>query len=140
MSGTGDYSLNASKDIGMGVTDLALACGSEPVVDAVCTAVVGSARIGLVFDAASDREDRSSDATLGTHDSRSLKKTMAASCALISTESCHIATYCISSRTCLLHASETLSFLILFGSFNFPIFSLFCKIEGHSRNIIRRLW
>ena len=45
----------------MGVTDLALACGSEPVVDAVGIAVVGSARTGRVHDAGSAREDRSSD-------------------------------------------------------------------------------
>ena len=57
----GDYSLNASKDIGMGVTDFALACGPEPVVVGVCTAVDGSARTGRVLDAGSAREDRSSD-------------------------------------------------------------------------------
>ena len=34
---------------------------SEPAVDAVCIAVVGSARSGHVFDAGPDREDRSSD-------------------------------------------------------------------------------
>ena len=45
----------------VGVTDLAFTCGSEPVVDAVCTAVVGSARTGRVLNAGSDREDRSSD-------------------------------------------------------------------------------
>ena len=45
----------------MGFSDLALACGSESVVDAVCTAVVGSARTGRVHDAFSDREDTSSD-------------------------------------------------------------------------------
>ena len=56
-----ESSLNASKDLGMGVNDLALACGSEPVADAVCTAVVGPARTGRVLDAGSDREDRSSD-------------------------------------------------------------------------------
>ena len=39
-----EFSVNLSADIGLGVTDLALACGSEPVVDA-----------------GSDREDRSSD-------------------------------------------------------------------------------
>ena len=61
LRGMGDYSLNASKDIGMGVTHFALTCGSEPVVDAVCFAVVGCARTGRVFDAGSDREDRSSD-------------------------------------------------------------------------------
>ena len=48
----------------MGVTDLALTCGSEPVMDAVCTAVVGSARTGRVLDAG-----------------------------IISAESCHIATF-----------------------------------------------
>ena len=53
-------SLNASKDIGMGGTDFALTCGPEPVMDAVCTAVVRSARTGRVLDAGSDREDRSS--------------------------------------------------------------------------------
>ena len=45
----------------MGVTDLALNCGSVPAMDVVCTAVVGSARTGRVLDAGSDREDRSSD-------------------------------------------------------------------------------
>ena len=45
----------------MGVTGVPLARGSEPVVDAVCTAVVGPARTGRVLDAGSDREDRSSD-------------------------------------------------------------------------------
>ena len=45
----------------MGFSDLALACGSESVVDAVCTAVVGSARTGRVRGAFSDREDTSSD-------------------------------------------------------------------------------
>ena len=48
------------KNIGMGVTDLAVACGSEPVVGGVCTAVVGSARNSRVLDAGSAREDRSS--------------------------------------------------------------------------------
>ena len=61
LRGMGDYSLNAPKDIGLGVTDLALACGLEPLMDAVCTAVVGSARTGPELDAGSDREDRSSD-------------------------------------------------------------------------------
>ena len=45
----------------MGVADFALTCGLEPVMDAVCAAVVGSARTGSVLDAGSDREDRSSD-------------------------------------------------------------------------------
>ena len=35
--------LNASKDIGMGLTDIAPTRESEPVMDAVHTAVVGSA-------------------------------------------------------------------------------------------------
>ena len=44
------------------ITDFALACGSEPVVDAVCTAVDGSALTGCELDAGSDScEDRSSD-------------------------------------------------------------------------------
>ena len=30
-----ESSLNASKDVGMGGADLALICGSEPVIDAV---------------------------------------------------------------------------------------------------------
>ena len=60
LSGMGS-SLFASKDIGMGGTDLALTCGSEPEVDAVCTAVVGSSCTGRVLDAGSDREDRSFD-------------------------------------------------------------------------------
>ena len=58
----------------MGVTDLALGCESEPVMDAVCTAVFGPARTGHVLDAGSDREDRSTYATLATHDGHSLKK------------------------------------------------------------------
>ena len=53
-------SLNASKYSGMGITDRALTCESEPVMDAARTAVVGSART-RVLDAGSDREDRSSD-------------------------------------------------------------------------------
>ena len=57
--GMRDCSLNASKDFGLGVTDLAVAYGSEPMVDAVCTAVVGSARTGRVLEAGSAREDRS---------------------------------------------------------------------------------
>ena len=57
LRGMRDYSFNASKDIGMGVTDLALACGSEPVFDAVFAAVVGSARTGRLLDAGSGRED-----------------------------------------------------------------------------------
>ena len=61
LRGTGDYSFNASKDIGVGVTDLALTSGSEPEVDAVYSAVVGSARTGRVLDASSAREDRSFD-------------------------------------------------------------------------------
>ena len=48
LSGMGSL-FDASKDIGMGVTDLAFACGPEPVVDEVCTAVVGSARTGRVL-------------------------------------------------------------------------------------------
>ena len=58
-SGMGS-SLNASKDIGMGVIDLAPICESEPVMDTVCAAVAGLAR-ARVLDAGSDREDRSSD-------------------------------------------------------------------------------
>ena len=61
LSGMG-YSLNASKDIFMGVTNFALTCGSDPVMDTVCIAVVvGSARTGRVLDAGSDREVRSPD-------------------------------------------------------------------------------
>ena len=37
--GMGDWTLNASKDIGMGVTVLTLTGGSEPVIDAGYTAV-----------------------------------------------------------------------------------------------------
>ena len=43
------------------ITDLALACGSESVMDIVCAAAVGSARTGRELDAGSAREDRSSD-------------------------------------------------------------------------------
>ena len=60
LAGTGS-SLNASNDIGMGVTDFAPICNSELVMDTVCTAVVGSERTCRVLDAGSDREDRSSD-------------------------------------------------------------------------------
>ena len=60
LSGMGS-SLNGSKDIGTGGTDCALIRGSEPVMDAVGTALVGSVRIGHVLHARSDREDRSSD-------------------------------------------------------------------------------
>ena len=55
LRGLGDYSLNASTDIGMGVIDLALTCGSEPEVDAVFTAVVFSDRTSRVLDAGSGR-------------------------------------------------------------------------------------
>ena len=44
-----------------GVSDLALTCGSEPVMDSVCCSGLGSSRTGRVLDAGSDREDRSSD-------------------------------------------------------------------------------
>ena len=57
----GDYSLNTSKDIDMGVIDLAHTCGSEPVVDGLRTAVVGSDRTSRVLDASSGREDESSN-------------------------------------------------------------------------------
>ena len=53
--------LSMSKDIGIGITDLALTCGSEQVFDEVRTAVLGSARTGRVNDKGSDREDTSSD-------------------------------------------------------------------------------
>ena len=43
----------------MEVADTALACGSEPLVDAVCAAVVGSVHTGRVFDAWCAHEDRS---------------------------------------------------------------------------------
>ena len=43
------------KNFGMGITDFALACGSEPVVDVVYSAVIGSIRSGHVLD--TDRED-----------------------------------------------------------------------------------
>ena len=76
-------SLNASKDIGVGVTDLALACGSEPVAGAVCTAVVGSARTGRVLDAGSAHKDRSSDAWSVGDTRQSLSEMMTASCTLI---------------------------------------------------------
>ena len=61
LRGVGDYVLNASKDTGMVVADLAPTCESEPVVDAVCAAEVGSDRPGRVLDRGSAREDRSSD-------------------------------------------------------------------------------
>ena len=60
MSGMGS-SLNASKATAMQVADFALICGSEPVINAVCSAVVVLARTGRVVDSGSDREDRSSD-------------------------------------------------------------------------------
>ena len=44
---------------GMGVTDFAPVCESEPVVDAICTGVVSSART-RALGAGYDREDRSS--------------------------------------------------------------------------------
>ena len=90
LSGAGS-SLNASKDVGMGVTDLALVCGSEPVMDAGNTAVVGSA-CPCVFEAGSDCEDRSSDVCYvgDTLWSFSVKKHHLA--LVISAESCHIAT------------------------------------------------
>ena len=80
------------------------------MVDAVCTAVDGSARTGCVLDASSAREDRSSDVRYvgDTHDSDSLKKMMTASYTpIISAQeherlpscstSCHIATCSFSS-------------------------------------------
>ena len=57
LRGMGDYSLNRQRIL---IWEL-LTCGSEPVIDAVCTAVVGSARTGRTLDAGSAREDRSSD-------------------------------------------------------------------------------
>ena len=72
LSGVGEYSLKASKDIGMGVA--ALACGSEPLVDAVCAAMVVSARTGRVLNAGSAGTDLPTYATLATHGCRSLKK------------------------------------------------------------------
>ena len=68
-SGMGS-SLNASKDIGIGVTDFALTCESEPEMDAVCAAVVGSDRTGR----SSARKDLPTYATLATDDSHSLEK------------------------------------------------------------------
>ena len=59
LSGMGS-SLNASKGVRMGVTGLAPICTSEPVLDAGCTAVIGSART-RALDAGSAREGRSSD-------------------------------------------------------------------------------
>ena len=57
----GDYGVNASRDIDMEVIAFASTCGSEPVVDGVRTAVVGSDRTGRVLDASSGRKDESSD-------------------------------------------------------------------------------
>ena len=59
MSGIGDYSLNTSKDVALGVTGLAPICESDPVADANYLAVVDSA-CSCVFEAGSDREDKSS--------------------------------------------------------------------------------
>ena len=63
LSGMGECSLNASKEIGMGIIDFALACGSKPVADDLRFAVVGSDRTRRVLDAGSGREDRSSERT-----------------------------------------------------------------------------
>ena len=63
-------------------------------INARCSAVVGSA-LSCVFDAGSDRADRSSDVCYvgDTRQSFSAKKVMAAPCTfIISAESCHIAT------------------------------------------------
>ena len=49
LRGMGDYSLNTSKDIDMGVVGFAPTCESEPVVDRVRTAWDGSARDTIVF-------------------------------------------------------------------------------------------
>ena len=65
--------------MGMGVTHLARTCGSEPVVGAMCAAVVGSVPTGHEFDAGSDR----TYATLVTSDGHSLKQMMRASGTLI---------------------------------------------------------
>ena len=59
LSGMG-FSLSASNDIAVGVFDHALVCESESEIDARYAAVVGSA-CSCVFEAGSDREDRSSD-------------------------------------------------------------------------------
>ena len=45
----------------MGVIDFVPSCGSEPVMDAVCTAMVGSGRTGRALDAGFGREDESSN-------------------------------------------------------------------------------
>ena len=58
--GMGDCSLNASKDIDMGIIYLSLIV-NKPVIDAVKTAVVGSDRTSRELDAGSMREDESSD-------------------------------------------------------------------------------
>ena len=58
----GEYSLNESKVIDMGVFDFAPTCRSEPVVDGVRTAVVGSDHTRRVHDAGSGRKDEPSDA------------------------------------------------------------------------------
>ena len=50
-----ESSLNASKDVATGVTGIPLTCGPEPVMDAVCTAVIGPA-CSCVLEARSDRE------------------------------------------------------------------------------------
>ena len=61
LRGMGDYGVNASRNIDMEVIAFASTCGSEPVVDGVRTAVVGSDRTGRVLDASSGRKDESSD-------------------------------------------------------------------------------
>ena len=60
LSGAGS-SLNASKDMTLGSYCPCACCESEPVIDVMYIAVVGSARTGRVLDAGSNREDRSSD-------------------------------------------------------------------------------
>ena len=71
----------------MGITDFALACGSEPVVDAVYSAIVGSIRSGHVLD--TDREDlKDDDSVLLIHHCRTRE-------AVGNSTSCHIATWFI---------------------------------------------
>ena len=79
----------------MGVDDFALTCGSEPVMNAVCTAVVGSARSGRLRDAGSDREGTSSDMCCvgDTQKSFSENDDDSIPAHSSSAESCHIATY-----------------------------------------------
>ena len=95
LSGMGS-SLNASNDIGMGVTDLELTCKNRTSGgrNAYCSGWLAELALACLTWALVARTDLPTHATLAAHDSHSLKKMMIASCRfIISAESCHIANF-----------------------------------------------